>query len=271
MVYAKSCLLAVSFFPMVLAAQNLVKNGDAEAGLSDWDDEVQLVAENPRSGKNCFQTLVTDVLNSGLIPVDTSKKYRISGWFRSADDKKTVFYLGLVPFDADKKQIQCFSVNAVTGSETELAEACKAGDTVLKVKNASGWLIRNKYDHIAFETDNSGAYGDLPNSRITSPIVKVEQKDNLWEVTLEKPCGKAYSTNTPVRIQRDGATYMYPVSCTEFQYPEWKEFSAEITGEAKSGVHRNQFWTKTKYVKIVVLALQGGMIYFDDLKFEEVK
>lgn len=268
----KSCLFAVSVFPMVLGAQNLVKNGDAEADLDNWNKtQVQLVTENPHSGKNCFRTLATDAQSTELIPVDTSRKYKISGCFKSADDKKTYLYLGLVPFDADKKQVSSSFVTAVAASESELAEACKAEDAVIKVKDASKWKINDKYSHIAFETDNSGAFKDLPNPKLTSPIVKVENKGNSWEVTLEKPCGKAYPANTAIRLQRDAATYMYPVISLNFQAPEWKEFSADVKGEAMSGSPANQFWAKTKYVKIVVLALQGGMLYFDDLKFEEVK
>ncbi|NCU32444.1 MAG: hypothetical protein EOM23_05835 [Candidatus Moranbacteria bacterium] len=249
-----------------------MKNGDAEADIANWTKgQVQVTAENPHSGKNCFKTLSTSIVSSELIPVDTTKTYKISGWFKSADDKKTNLYLGLMPLDADKKHIQCVFVNALPGSETELAEPCKAEDTVLKVKDASKWVIKNKYNHVAFETDNSGAFKDLPNSKITSSIVKVEQNGTVWDLTLEKPCGKAYPANTPVRIQRDGATYMYPVVNANFQSPEWKEITGQVKGLGKSGTSGLQFWPGTKYVKVIILALNGGMFYFDDVKFEEVE
>jgi hypothetical protein len=257
---------------MVLGAQNLVKNGDAEANLDNWDkSQIQVITENAHAGKGCFKTLLMTVTSTELIPVDTAKTYKISGWFKSADDKKTNLYLGLMPLDANKTQIQCAFANVVTGSEAELAEACKAEDKVIKVKDASKWSIKDKYNHVAFESDNSGAFKDLPNSKISGSIIKAEKKDNLWEVTLEKPCGKAYPANTPVRIQRDGGTYMYPVMTANFQSQEWKEFTAQVKGLAKSGVPGNQFWPGTKYVKIIILPLNGGMLYFDDVKFEEVK
>lgn len=268
----KSFIFISAVFPIALNAQNLIKNGDAEADISNWNkSQVQVITESPHSGKNCFKTLTQNIESAEAIPVDTAKTYKISGWFKSADDKKTNLYFGLMPLDADKKQIQVSFVNVLAGSEAELAEPCKAEDTILKVKDASKWIIKDKYNRVAFEADNSGAFKDLPNSKITSSIVKVEQKGNLWEVTLEKPCGKAYPANTPVRIQRDGGTYMYPVLSMNFQSPDWKEFTAQVKGLAKSGGPAAQFWPGTKFVKIIILPLNGGMFYFDDLKFEEVK
>ncbi len=268
----RSFIFIVSVLPIVLNAQNLIKNGDAEAGLESWEkNQVEVVTENQHSGKYCFKTLTTDVINTELIPVDATKIYKISGCFKSAGDKKINLVLGLMPLDVNKKQIHCSAVNALSGSEAELAEACKAEDTVLRVKDASTWVIKNRNNHVAFETDNSGAFNDLPNSKVTSPIVKVEQKGTVWEVALEKACGNAYPANTPVRIQRDGGTFMYPIVSMDFQSPEWKEFTAQVKGLAKSGYSSNQFWAGTKYVKVIILSLNGGMVYFDDVKFEEVK
>ena len=270
MSYLKNFLLCAAVFPIVLNAQNLVKNGDGEASLDNWNkDQVQVAAENPHSGKSCFKTLSATVTSAELIPVDIAKTYKISGWFKNADEKKPYLYLGLMPFDADKKQIHAVFVNIVPGSDATLAEACKAEDTVLKVKDASKWVIKDKINHVAFDADSS--LKDLPNSKISSAIVKVEQRDNCWEVTLEKPCGKAYPANTPVRLQKDGATYMYPVLMANFQSSDWKEFTAQVKGVAKSGNPGTQFWAGTKYVKVIILALNGGMLYFDDVNFEEVK
>ena len=268
----KALLVAVSIVPFVMNAQNLVKNGDAEASLENWDkSQVKVVSEKTHSGKNCFKTLCPDIQSSELIPVDTSKKYKLSGWFKSPDDKSCDLFFGLIPFDADKNQIQDKYVNAVGGSDTELAEACKEGDSVITVKDASKWVVSDKFNYVSFDTDNSGAYKDIPNSKLTSSIVKTEQNGNVWKVTLEKPCGHAYPANTPIRLQRSGSTYMYLVISRNLSSPEWKEYSAEVKGEAKTGTPAKQFWTKTKYAKVVVRALDGGMICFDDLSFEPVE
>ncbi|MFA4975055.1 MAG: hypothetical protein WC683_20820, partial [bacterium] len=53
---------------------------------------------------------------------------------------------------------------------------------------------------------------------------------------------------------------------------EWQEVSAVVKDVAQTGCYPGtKFWNSTKYVKIVILPINGGVIYFDDLKFEEVK
>jgi hypothetical protein len=278
----KAMLLTVSMVPFVLAAQNLVKNGDAEANLEGWSgDEVQVVSENPHSGKNCFKTqmsavstgqavLVAIITNSQILPVDPSKTYKISVWVKSADDKKTDVYLGVMPLDAEKVQINCKDINAVAETETELAEACNAGDTVIKVKEASKWNLAGNIDLIAFNVSEDCK--DLPNRNISAcAVTKAENKNNVWELTLNRPCGKAFPAGTKVRQHKYGPSHMLPTNIMQFNSPEWKELTAEIKGMSKYGSGGREFWAGTKYVQAVVFARNGGMIYFDDLKLEEQK
>jgi hypothetical protein len=270
----KALLLAVSMVPFVLGAQNLVKNGDAESGLENWNqDQVQVVTENPHSGESCFKMTnqYGTIIGTAVIPVDGTKTYKYSCWFKSVDDKKATIYLGLSPMTADKKTITALQVNAMQGTDTALAVGCKPEDTVIKVKNASSWKFDDGSARIAFDTDDSGEYKDLPNENVTpSEITKIEKKDNVWEVTLKKPCGMAYAAETKVRAHHDGG-YMYATHVKEFQSKDWKEVAAEIKGTMKSGAGGKQFWPGTKYVKLVVLAQGGGMIYFDDIQLEEVR
>ena len=268
----KILTLVVSMAPFVLGAQNLVKNGDAETGVECWPKgSVQAVAEKPHAGASCFKTATTHVVSTEIIPIDGAKTYKISGWFKSADDKKADLYFGLSPLDADKKTIIANYVNVMPGTETELAAACKPEDTVIKVKDGSKWDIKDKYSHVAFEVDNSGEYKDLPNKNISAGVItKVDKKDNLSEVTFDKPCGMTFPAGSKVRIHKDGG-YMYPVYAGGFQSPDWKEFSAEIKGSAKFGCGGQQFWPGTQNVQILVLSLNGGMVFFDDLKLEEKK
>ena len=206
----KALLFVASMVPFVLGAQNLIKNGDAESDLENWDPaKVQVVTENPHSGKSCFKTNTVSVIGTAVIPVDGTKTYKYSGWFRNADDKKPTLYFGLSPMTADKKEIKALQVCVMPGTETALAAPCKPEDTIIKIKDGSKWNIKDKYSHIGFNADNSGEYKDLPNTNVAAPvIVKVEKKDNLWEVTLEQACGMTYAADINVRIHRDGG-YMY--------------------------------------------------------------
>lgn len=273
-------LLAFSLCPLLPADENLLKNGDAETGIENWaPEEVQVCAENPHSGKNCFKTVKSAVLNSSFISIDPAKKYKISGWFKSANDKKTYLYLGFVPFDANCIQIKSEEVTVVPGTETELMETCKPEDTVFKIKDGSKWkaeVLEGKMplNMIAFFTDNSEEYKDLPNRDISPGIMKLENKNDYWEVTLEKPygnCFKVYPAGTKIREHKAGATYGYTILETKFNSPEWKEFSAVIEGTAPNGFSGKKFWHGTKFIKIVIMSLGGGPVYFDDIRFEEQK
>jgi hypothetical protein len=258
-------------FSLAVGAQNLVKNGDAEAGRDNWQiDQVQICTDKPHSGKNCFKTLGIINISSEFIPVDAAKTYKLSGWFKSVDDKNINLYLGLVPFDENKKQIQCIEVNAISGTETELVEACKAGDTVLKIKDGKNWSSAETV-RIAFNVDASGECKDIPNRNIAIPaIVKIEQKENYWEVNLKKNCEKAYPAGTKVRLHMHGGNYIYPEYSVNFNSKEWQELLGVIKGTAKIGQSNSEFWNATKYVKIIILSV-NGFVYFDDIKFEEVK
>ncbi|MEI8245702.1 MAG: hypothetical protein WCI51_07725 [Lentisphaerota bacterium] len=259
----KALLLAVSMVPFVMNAQNLVKNGDAESGYENWAEEkVQVVTENPHSGKNCFKNKVAAVLSAEAIPVDGSKAYKISAWYKSADDKKTNVYLGFQPLDANQKPIESQHVNVVAGTETELAEACTGKDTLIKIKDCGKWKINPDNSLIAFDVDITGELKDLPNRNISKGTVKkIEKKDAFWEVTLATPCGMDYPAGTKVRMHSHGASYTYMAYKAQFNSPEWQEFSAQVNGFDKG----------TKFIRIVVLALGGGNIFFDDVRFEEMK
>jgi hypothetical protein len=252
--------------------QNLVKNGDAEAGLENWDKiQVQLVSENPHSGKNCFKTISNNTFSADLIPVNNATIYNISGWFKSADDKKTNVYLGFMPFTEDKKQIECVNINPVVGTETELVQECISEDTVLKVKDAGKWQIQ-PISKIAFNVDTSGEYKDLPNFNIyKGKILGAENKGTHWELKLEKPCGNSFPAKTKIREHRDGSTYIYAVNKLNFNTQTWQEFTGATRDYANFGNEAGKFWKGTKYVRIIILTLNGGNVYFDDIKLEEKK
>lgn len=272
MIRAVLCLLLIAGLGIIAEAQNLIKNGAAESGLENWDKaQVQLVSENPHSGKNCFKTININVFSSDLIPVNSDTIYKLSAWFKSADERKTNVYLGFMPFDNDKRQINCCNINPVPGTETELVQECISEDTVLKVKDAGKWQVKPT-SKIAFNIDSSGEYKDLPNFNMPNGrILSAENKGTHWELKLDKPCGNSFPAKTKIREHRDGATYIYISNKLEFNSPVWQEFSGTARDYSNSGSEAGKFWKGTKYVKIIILAYNGGQIYFDDLVLEEKK
>lgn len=109
----KGIALVLLLIPTLVSAQNLVRNGDAESKTDNWSASVETSADGPHSGKSCFKMLAGNATSAELIAVDPAAEYELSGWFRSADDRTANLYLGLMPFDADKKPIQCQQVGAI--------------------------------------------------------------------------------------------------------------------------------------------------------------
>ena len=167
----------------------------------------------------------------------------------------------------------------IPDTETELSETCKPEDNIIKIKDGSKWKVEKldgkiPLNMIAFFADATKEYKDLPNRDISPGITKVEKKEDVWEVYLEKPygnCFKVYPAGTKIREHKSGATYGYSILEVNFNSPEWKEFSATIEGTSPYGFNGKKFWHGTKFIKIVIMSLGGGPVYFDDIRFEEQK
>ncbi len=259
----------------VVAGENLLKNGDGENGQENWSEkQTQVCTANPHSGKSCLTTIVPVVISEDFIEVVPDKAYKVGGWFRSADGKPVNAYLGLAPFDKDKKPIESPNVLVIAGTETELVEDCLPACKILKVKDGSKWTLENncgKYGLVAFNIDDSGKYLDLPNRELSAGcgIEKIEKKDGCWEISLKNPCGKIYRAGTKVREHRPGANYMYKWYQEAFQSKDWIHAEGTVKGIAETGTPVTSFWPGTKYVKVVVMGM-GGKLNFDDMTFEEI-
>ena len=264
-------LLLTALLPPAARAQNLVKNGDAESGtLDNWSFTIERSTEQHHSGQASFTMLTADVECNEYIPVNPTGHYRLSAWFKSVDERKADLYLGLKPFDAEKKQIWPQNVNAVANTETELTAACRSGDTVVQVANAGNWKAEENY-HIACDVDSSGEYKDLPNRNLTPGLARIEQIGKNWVVALCGPCGLNYPAGTKVRLHRDGYTLLYATIEPKFNSDFWRQLTGEIKGTAKAGGGTDRFWPGTKYVRLIILSFNGGREYFDDVTFEELK
>lgn len=124
------------------------------------------------------------------IPVAPAKKYRLSGKFRCASGKlEQPLYFGLVPFTADNRFITAASINPVSGKPTaKLAESVKAGDKIVKLRNADGWTLDRSSCLLAFHarTDKS----DLPNFDLSSYLTKIKKTEDGYAVELAAPLRK---------------------------------------------------------------------------------
>jgi len=213
------------------------------------------------------------LFSAKTLTLDPAKKYKVSGEFRLKEGEESgAVYLGLVPLNAEGKQITSGSVNVVPKSDTVVAKAAAAGDTVVYVEDASKWNKETPYAYIAFNTKPD--YSDLPNSdTIKIPKGEIAQEGELWKVTLKTPLTKDIPAGTGVRQQRAGAAYIY--SGYKRNMPqEWTTLSGVISGSvAKSGIPTKQLWPATASVRVVVMMLdgkKGNVIEFRNVTVEEV-
>ena len=262
----------------VHARTNLIKNGNAESGNNaNWSKTVRMSSGSQHGGKYCFKRAgFIKVFSSQLIPVQQSKIYTLSGWFRSIGKIKSKIYFGYVPYDADKQQIFPRHVGVIPETETTLVEACKPEDKILKIKDGRKWK-KLKFACVAFEVDNSGKYKDLPNRNVTQlGIKKISRGKGFWEVHLNKACGKAYPADTPVREHNSGGTYIYNAANNRIVPEKWTQYTNAINGWwAKSGISSEKWWAGTKYVRIMIMVNYGqkntARLLWDDLSLTSKK
>jgi hypothetical protein len=185
--------------------------------------------------------------------VDPTQSYTLKAEFKSGNTKTPNLFFGLICLDENKKHIATQYVNVLRGSETELTQACSAEDKVVKVKNAAAWKT-DKYSYIAFDIDNSGKFKDLPNNKLSSMgLLKIKEKDGIWNVTLKSSCGQTFPAGTKVRLHRSGGTYLYSIAINEPVLTEWTELEDDINGQTLAGFDSNKFKVGTKYVRIIGL------------------
>ncbi len=112
-------------------------------------------------------------------------------------DGRGIVYAGFLCFDKDGKQIRPQEVVTEAGSETVLAADAAAGDSFLRVKDASHWKLSGPPKYIAFNAKSDR--GDLPN-RSVIPITGVKKAGEEWVVALKQPLREAFRKGTAVRL-----------------------------------------------------------------------
>lgn len=252
-----------------LPAQNLIPSGE-----NPWNSpKVQTVEVE---GRTVFALTGPAIqIMSKPIPVDPSKRYRLSGKLRSAPGKElSVSCFGLAMQDARGLNLTQSNVNAVEGSETALAEAAAKGAQKIIVRDGGKWEKRRSIRSVvAFNVKEN--YGDLPNFALSGLIERIKKSTGGedWEVTLKTPLAKDYPAGTAVRQHLYG---MLLNCCLAYQkVPEkWTSYTAEIGGSAKTGAPPDQFWNGAGTVKVLIMAdaaRNGAELQFTDIVFEEIK
>jgi hypothetical protein len=262
----------------VLFAQtdkNILQNGGAETGLRYWG-RVKLTDKDFYSGKYCFELALKrsrqTVAPWYIVKIDPAKKYSFSGQFKSIGSAPCKVAILMNFCDKFMHGFSYYSIHIRKGTETELIAPVKAGDTVLKVKDASTWPTA-PYFGVAFRVDVSGKYNDVPNHNLSLAGIKsVKRTTGYWQVTLNKALRKPYPTGCKVRVHRVGPYHKAVVPYTTIP-DKWTKLGFNFQGvrklfEPTGNNSINKLWPCTKYIgiQIIVKGTPGkSKLLLDDL------
>lgn len=242
----KKTILAVTavcaMFSAVVTAQDTCVNINKREG---WHSGQVL----PGTGDVSFSFKNPGMFRSKeMIKIDPAKKYGFTGEIRKNPNAPTNhFYPGFELFDKDKKLILGCYVYTIKGTDTTLAKAAKAGESVISIKNGARWVAK-PYHIVAFNA------GPLPHREFGGDSIKeVKRVGNVWNVTLKTPLKKDYPAGTKVRVHSNGA-YFYVDSLAPGD--TWKTFGTKktIQGVAKDRVENGKFWPGTVHARPFVQA-----------------
>ena len=150
-----------------------------------------IIFEKPVKGLN-------SVSIPGLFTIDPNSRYVLSAKVRNTADKKSTFYLGVIQYDKNTRQIYGSHINRLADSTSKLSHTAKAGAKKLMVFDASAWRV--------------GGYvgiGPVPSRQQVGPIVNIEQYGGDWGVFLKNPLKKEIPAETEVGEHFPMSTHKY--------------------------------------------------------------
>lgn len=203
------------------SGQQLVVNGNGILG--DNTNFSQLVYDPTMSfngSPGVFKFSEYYTINSDLfIPIDTTKKYRMSIDIESIPNTESTYnYMYLGFFDIDKKEIKVYYHKYYQGSITTLARDLKKGDTEIYVTDLSGFTQQSQYYNraiIFWDYKNSygyqypkETYSRYYNNNLWTNEEQLDYTNN--KIILDRPwSGEEHLAGCEISQGSDGATYKY--------------------------------------------------------------
>jgi hypothetical protein len=279
MIFSKSILFVFLFSGIAFCSHgmesNLLGNGGAELGQQYWGG-LKLTDRDFFSGKYCFELALKKAKQTVgpwyMVKIDPEKLYTFSGKFKAVGSAPCKVTILLISHDKFMRGFSYYAINVRQGTETTLTEPVKAGDSVIKVKDAGTWQAK-PYFGIAFGVDASGRYQNLPSHNLSFAGIKsVIRSGNHWLVALNKPVKKSYPSGCKVRLHRSGRSNMVAFPAQNIS-TEWTDLSFRFKGisklfkPAETGKIK-KFWPYTEYIaiKILVNGVPGkSKLLLDDL------
>ena len=206
------------------SGQQLVVNGNGILG--DNTNFSKLVYDptmsfngSPGVFKQSADGVYTIPNNDLFIPIDTTKKYRMSIDIASIPDTELTYnYMFILFYDIDKKEIRSDGYIYFQGSTTTLARDLKKGDTEIYVTDLSGFTHQSKnYNRKIIFWDYKNSYGyQYPketysryyNDRLWTNEEQLDYINN--KIILDSPwSGMEHLAGCDISQGGGGATYKY--------------------------------------------------------------
>ena len=246
---------------------------------SEWTGAVSKLSDTREGNANEYILQVqgrANLFSAHTLPIDPKKTYRLSGRFRTVPGTKpSNFFFGVQPYDAKGRVILPHEVNVVPNSETVLLKDAKAGSFTLIIRKNKAWKAGKQFC-VAFNTDPSGEYNDLPNRTVTKiGIESIKDEGDAYRITLSHPLQKNWSAGTYVRQHKNSYLYIYNAGFARKVPEKWQTISGTVGGEEKAGIkHSRHWWRGTRYARIVLLMNNSGnnsnAVHIQDIRLEEI-
>jgi prepilin-type N-terminal cleavage/methylation domain-containing protein len=252
---------------VLINPNNLIDNGYGEkkdnTNFTNFTYDSTEKMNSVGSFSRTSSTIAT-ITASNYIPVDTSKSYIQSGYFKSNSTTAT-YYIGFASYDIDKQNISGDHVSFVSNSATTLTQDLKPGDTVVYFNNLSGFQVdsstpTNKLGLIFWnykdstnyqyplETYSRYAYRDL------YLYSSVDKTNNT--ITLKAPWPSGYGTKpagTAVSQINGSGNYNYSLIGGQTLTTNWQLKKVTISGVTSPWSGNSKFRYGTKYIRFLTL------------------
>lgn len=199
-----------------------------------------------------------------MIPIDISKTYEFSMFFKGDSSKK--LYIGWDEFDIDGNWISPTYSMGFSDSTTTLAKDLKNGDTVVYLTSASGWTSTTQVHQLGLIFWN---YKDSTGYQYPEGVYSRNSWTNLYTfdnvnktnntITLKSAWNHgAFPAGTKVS-QTNSAGHKY-FKYQNSAYPtDWTEVTHTISGKQSLYTYQsNKINQAAKYIRFLMLHNYGG-------------
>lgn len=203
-------------------AETVLYRMDADKNAKKFDGGGTIYTKEAQSGQNCYFVKGRNRLMSmNQIKIQPDKKYRASFYVKAVGESPAQIFAGWICYDKKGKVIPSEAFHSVRNSLTEVVSAAVKGDRIVKIKDGSKWK-KGKAFQIAFNAKKDDS--DLPNYQVYG-FEKLEKKDGVWQITLQKPLAFDVVKGTFVREHIKGGDFLF-VSNKVITPGEWQKLES---------------------------------------------